>query len=445
LIPLPDPFRERLLQQVKDAVDLLKSLQEEAPTSVRLNPSKPTSRFANEERVVWCPHGRYLPARPSFTLDPLFHAGAYYPQEAGSMAIDFALQQLELPTSPLFLDLCAAPGGKSSLLLDFLAHDGFVVSNEIIRNRALILRENLTKWGYTNSIVTSNSPDELAELSGLFDLILIDAPCSGEGMFRKDPQARTEWTPQNAENCVIRQQEILADSWPLLKENGYLLYSTCTFNPKENENQLEAFLEEYHAEIVHLNPPKEWKLTADKNGFGWYCYPHITKSEGFYFAALRKKEPASGRKRKDSAKKKTTKSPEIPSELKELSEKSVELFFHKDFWYALPEGYLELAQFIQHHTRILKMGTRLGQQVGKTFVPDHEWALAQQLTIPYPVVEVDASHAIKYLKGDTFTVDAPTGWVSLTHEGLRLGWIKNLGNRMNNYYPKEYRIRMAID
>jgi 16S rRNA C967 or C1407 C5-methylase (RsmB/RsmF family)/NOL1/NOP2/fmu family ribosome biogenesis protein len=445
LIPLPDPFRDRLLQQVKDAADLLKSLQEEAPTSVRLNPSKPTSRFAKEERIVWCPKGRYLPVRPSFTLDPLFHAGAYYPQEAGSMAIDFALRQLELPVSPLFLDLCAAPGGKSSLLLDFLAHDGLVVSNEIIRNRALILRENLTKWGYTNSIVTSNSPDELAELSGLFDLILIDAPCSGEGMFRKDPQARTEWTPQNAENCVIRQQEILEDSWPLLKENGYILYSTCTFNPKENEEQLEVFMENYHAEVVPLNPPKEWKLTADKKGFGWYCYPHITKSEGFYFAALRKKEPASGRKRKDSAKKKTTKSPEIPSELKELAEKSVELFCYKDFWYALPEGYLELAQFIQHHTHILKMGTRLGQQVGKTFVPDHEWALAQQLTIPYPEVEVDASRALKYLKGDTFTVDAPTGWVALTHEGLRLGWIKNLGNRMNNYYPKEYRIRMAID
>jgi 16S rRNA C967 or C1407 C5-methylase (RsmB/RsmF family) len=246
--------------------------------------------------------------RPSFTRDPLFHAGAYYPQEAGSMAIDFVLKQLQLPKDALLLDLCASPGGKSTLLLDHLEHNGLLVSNEIIRNRALILRENLTKWGYSNVLVSNNSPDDIGSLGLLFDLVLIDAPCSGEGMFRKDPQARNEWTPENAENCVIRQQAILEDIWPAVKQNGYILYSTCTFNPKENEVQLHAFMAEYDAVAVQIKPEPGWNLTPDKSGIGWYFYPHITKSEGFYFALLQKKETVSPRRKKESTKKKTDKS-----------------------------------------------------------------------------------------------------------------------------------------
>jgi 16S rRNA C967 or C1407 C5-methylase (RsmB/RsmF family) len=244
--------------------------------------------FPSSQIVPWCEYGRYLPESPSFTKDPLFHAGVYYPQEAGSMFIHAILKQLALANETVALDLCAAPGGKSSILLDNLSSDALVISNEIVRNRAFILRDTLTKWGASNSMVTNKSAADFAKFSGLFDLILVDAPCSGEGMFRKDLDARTEWTPGNAATCALRQTEILDDIWPALKSDGFLIYSTCTFNPEENDKQIQLLLEKYDCELVDLDFPKDFQL--ESSDFGYACMPHRMQTEGFYFSVVRKRE-----------------------------------------------------------------------------------------------------------------------------------------------------------
>jgi len=249
---LPQDFLNRIVANPLFGEKLASALDETPPISVRINPEKENGIQENTKKVTWCDDGFYLETRPSFTLDPHFHAGCYYPQEAGSMYIDAVLKSLELPEEPVCLDLCAAPGGKSTLIASFLKNKGVLISNEIIRTRAHILAENLTKWGFSNTLVACNDPKEFNNFPHLFDLVLIDAPCSGEGMFRKDPQARDEWSLESAQHCAIRQQKILADVWDSVKENGYIIYSTCTFNPAENEENIAWMLENFDCEICPL-------------------------------------------------------------------------------------------------------------------------------------------------------------------------------------------------
>ena len=296
MIPLPKDFITRIEAGPLGQTPLIQSLDSESPISIRLNPRKKSAQFENEEVVPWCSDGRYLTERPSFTLDPLFHAGTYYPQEAGSMYIDAIVRSIQLPEEPVLLDLCAAPGGKSTLLASFLDNRGMLISNEIIRSRAYILAETLTKWGYSNTFVSNNAPADFEKLHSYFDFILVDAPCSGEGMFRKDPNARLEWSLESAAHCAVRQTDILASVWPSIKEDGYLLYSTCTFNPAENEECIAAFLEEHEAEIVPI--PFFEGLIPDVNKYGYHFIPGIAKSEGFYAVLLQKKEFSGPNKRK---------------------------------------------------------------------------------------------------------------------------------------------------
>ena len=225
MIPLPKDFIERIENGPLSQTPLLQALDSESPISIRLNDRKSTGQWEHEERVSWCNNGRYLSERPSFTLDPLFHAGTYYPQEAGSMYIDAIVRSLSLPEDPILLDLCAAPGGKSTLLASYLNNRGMLISNEIIRSRSYILAETLTKWGFSNTFVSNNAPADFEKLPSYFDFILVDAPCSGEGMFRKDPNARLEWSLESAAHCAVRQADILDSVWPSLKEDGYLLLS----------------------------------------------------------------------------------------------------------------------------------------------------------------------------------------------------------------------------
>ena len=265
------------------------------PVSVRLHPVKGREVFANEETVPWFAGGRYLPERPVFTLDPSYHAGAYYVQEASSMFLAQLLQQaIGGRTNLRVLDLCAAPGGKSTLIASMLDPDSLLVSNEVIRTRASILEENMCRWGYMNSWITSNDPRDIGRLSGYFDIIVVDAPCSGSGLWRKDPAALNEWSNANVQLCGERQQRILADIWPALKTNGILIYATCSYSPQEDENILTWLASDLLAVSQPALPiPAQWGIepvSAPGTITGYRCYPHKVKGEGFFIAALSKTE-----------------------------------------------------------------------------------------------------------------------------------------------------------
>ena len=228
--------------------------------------------------VKWCEQGRYLSERPKFTYDPLFHAGAYYVQEASSMFVWQALSQL-VEQDALVLDLCAAPGGKSTAIAQYLSENGFLVSNEYVPQRAHVLVENITKWGAPNCVVTNNAPRHFEKLKTRFDAILVDAPCSGEGMFRKDERAREEWSPANVDMCVERQREILESAWKVLKPGGVLIYSTCTFNSHENEEQVQWLIDEMEAEYLPLKIEDDWMITETERGYRFL--PHKTRGETY--------------------------------------------------------------------------------------------------------------------------------------------------------------------
>ena len=290
---LPEKFETSISQKLgSDLPAFIESLNESPPVSIRINPHK-NKRPAPADPIPWCPFGQYLPQRPVFTLDPLFHAGSYYVQEASSMFLGEALRQstdLRLPLR--VLDLCAAPGGKSTHILSLIGTESLLVSNEVIRSRASILSENIQKWGYPNAIVTNNEASDFQQLKGFFDVIVIDAPCSGEGLFRKDPNAINEWSPDDVQRCSARQKRIVTDVWAALRENGILIYCTCTYNESENEDNLKWLKENYSLDFIRLRTETSWGITeVETNGlFAYRFFPHKTRGEGFFLSVMRKTE-----------------------------------------------------------------------------------------------------------------------------------------------------------
>jgi 16S rRNA C967 or C1407 C5-methylase (RsmB/RsmF family)/NOL1/NOP2/fmu family ribosome biogenesis protein len=440
---LPGKFVQRLKDNFPHADALIPALDEDSPVSVRLNPGKPQTLNSLEfnEKVSWCETGNYLKSRPKFTLDPLFHAGCYYPQEAGSMYIESVFKSLALNDSPVLLDLCAAPGGKSTLLAGLLNNNGTLVSNEVIRSRAYILAENMTKFGYSNCLVTNNDPKDFSALKGSFDVILIDAPCSGEGMFRKDLKSREEWSEENANLCSARQKRIVMDVWDSLKENGYIIYSTCTFNPDENENNIEWFKEELNCEVVQL--PLIGNVIPDTKNYGVYFIPGITKSEGFYCCVLQKKEEVNLNSKIKLENLNIIKSNDcIPSFLIETNN---HVFWNEgDIIHATISSTLDF--YRQHLKKLkwMKTGVKIGENHKKGFIPDIELALNFSLINTENAVELNEHDALKYLHGDTFDLSATSGFKLVSYQNQPLGFIKHLGNRFNNLYPKEWRIRMDL-
>lgn len=449
MVQFPEAFLTRIQKQRVDAQNLIQALDEETPTSIRLNPKKTTKQFENEEAVPWCSAGKYLNERPSFTKDPLFHAGTYYPQEAGSMFIDAILKQITLPETCVALDLCAAPGGKSTILLDNLSDRSLVISNEIIRNRAYILRDNLTRWGNANLMVTNRNAADFSKFTGLFDLILVDAPCSGEGMFRKDLNSRNEWTQKNAALCAIRQSEILTEIWPSLKEGGLLIYSTCTFNPAENTEQILNLLETYDCQTVPLSFPETFGLDTSENlhpslgTLGYSCFPHKMKTEGFFFSVIQKTESTKCflLKNKRQEKKPITHQSELPKFTTPVNHNTVYL---NDAFYLIPENQSALMLHLQKELSCLKFGVRLGEIVGGKWNPHFEYALSNFEKPNFQFISLQLEQALQFLKGNTIEVDCGNGWCLVTYQNHALGWLKKIGNRTNNYYPKELRIRMDL-
>jgi 16S rRNA C967 or C1407 C5-methylase (RsmB/RsmF family)/NOL1/NOP2/fmu family ribosome biogenesis protein len=400
-------------------------------TSIRLNP------------VPWCRTGHYLSQRPSFTFDPLFHAGAYYVQEASSMFLEQAISQLlELDRPLRALDLCAAPGGKSTHLQSLLSTESLLVSNEVIRARCRVLTDNLIKWGGANSIVTSNDPSAFGKLNGFFDLIVVDAPCSGSGMFRKDPDALSEWSPANVVLCSQRQQRILADVLPALKEGGLLVYSTCSYSEAENEAIADWLVKEFDMDPEQLNIDPDWGVVETVTGggaFGYRFYPYRVEGEGFYLCCLRKLGAEKEKRSRTRAPEKV--SPKEAALLQPWLTEPLLLFREEGSYYALPEQHYEAYAQLKEQLAVYYKGISLGQLLKERLVPEHALSQSRLLAPTVPDHGLDYAQAIAYLQRKELPLQPPVrGWQTVSFAGQRLGWINALPQRVNNYYPKEIRI-----
>ena len=424
-------------------------------TSVRLNPAKvksQKSKVKTEEAVPWSSNGYYLKERPSFTLDPLFHAGAYYVQEASSMFLEEALKQTVDLTKPVkVLDLCAAPGGKSTLIQSIISADSLLVSNEVIKARVNILAENMTKWGAANVIVTNNDPKDFQRLKNYFDVIVVDAPCSGSGLFRKDPNAINEWSENNVALCAQRQQRILADIMPALKDGGVLIYSTCSYSKAEDEAITDWLAEEFAVDSLQLAVEESWGIVETvserSDSFGYRFYPDKVKGEGFFIAAFRKPLSSVAISEVKSQKSKVKSKQAFTA--KEIEAVKPFLVNADNYFYikqheeviAMPLHLENDLAIIQSSLYIKKAGVRLGTIIRNELIPAHDLAVSSIIHPDIPKLDVDAEAALQYLrKVDIVIESACKGWVLLTHQNLSIGWIKIMANRTNNYYPAAWRI-----
>ena len=446
---LPVDFIESMHQQMGNDAELLaRALATETITSIRLNSKLDVLTFdCDTDEVPWHVDGYYLSERPQFTLDPLFHAGCYYVQEASSMFLQQVLEQY-VNTSSIVLDLCAAPGGKSTLISEYLGRDGLLLSNEVVRQRVFILSENIQKWGNGNTIVTHNTAEEYGErCKHLFDCILVDAPCSGEGMFRKDEQARSEWSLKAVKMCAERQRSILMDVWDALKPGGILVYSTCTFNEEENEKNVEWLAETLGADVLPIDYDPSWGIT--EGNMGYHFYPHKTKGEGLYICALRKHAGAVEPIKVKSPKKEPNMShpeylPVMRSWLQHPDDWAIR--YSDRFATAYPYKYKEIIDWLSTQLTCISTGFGLGEERGKGIAPQHSLSMLKDLRKEaFPLVSLTREQALSYLRTEALVLnDVPLGLVLLTYEGVPLGFAKNVGNRMNNLYPNEWRIRKQL-
>ncbi|UXE67329.1 MAG: rRNA methyltransferase [Chryseotalea sp. WA131a] len=443
---LPPDFETRMRARLREQWPAFQlTLQENSPTSIRLNPLKKSK--VPEKKIPWTEAGYYLEERPRFTLDPLFHAGVYYVQEASSMLIEQGVRQSMEVTQPIVaLDLCAAPGGKSTHLLSLLSPDSFLVSNEVIRARASVLSENIQKWGYENVLVTSNDPIDFQLLPGFFDLIVVDAPCSGEGLFRKDQAAMKEWSVGNVQLCAQRQQRIVADVWPSLKEEGILLYSTCTYSEEENEQNLQWLANNKQVEFVSLKLEASWGVEEVKNGnvLGYRCYPHRVNGEGFFLAIVRKKshEPAKSFRLKNNV---TLISKKANEALHDWMMPHNHTFVQRDeYILSVSTPYLSALNTLFHLLKPVIRGTAVATQKHDKFIPEHALALSVHVhTDRFKKIDLSLEEALAYLRKDVLSVgEGEKGFALVMYEGVPLGWVNLLGNRLNNLYPAGWRIMM---
>ena len=464
---LPEAFIEDIkpyltAQELEPFVHALTN--SEQTTSIRYNRAKCSTKTGLP--IGWNDEdGVYLDERPNFTLDPLMHAGCYYVQEASSQFVTHVLRSL-VKEPVTALDLCAAPGGKSTAMLSVLPEGSQLVSNEIDRRRARILSENITKWGWPNVSVTCNAPADYRSLTHLFDLILTDVPCSGEGMFRKDKGAVKDWSLQKVKECVALQREILDSIWPTLKPGGILVYSTCTFNVHEDEEMLAYICETLGAEALEIPTEAAWQIHPPLIGH-YPCYrfmPHFTKGEGLFMAVVCKngkdEEQTHSHKgfnnRKGASKpfaKNDRNKPIIdlkkigPTLLSQLDCEATMELTEEGTLRAIPIGHKDLHDVLMSQgLYLLQSGIEIGTIKGRDIIPAHALALSiVRKESAFPTVEVDLDTALNYLRHEAIILDtdAPTGYVIVTYQSHALGFVKNLGKRSNNLYPQEWRIRFV--
>ena len=466
----PQAFLERMKAHFGDEFDaFISSIDEPVTTSIRLNPAKTIQLseavfflsnvspllgrgVGGEDEglgmrsIAWAENGYYLTERPSFTFDPLFHAGAYYVQESSSMFLEQAFKAIPFINKPArVLDLCAAPGGKSTHLLSLMNKESLLVSNEPIANRNHILRQNLSRWGNSNVVVTQNKAEDFAKLGSFFDVVVVDAPCSGEGLFRKDKNAINEWSESNVAMCAERQRDILANIIQCLKPGGYLIYSTCTFEDAENLDNINFLLSEHQMESISIPDAEIFKpeLTPVSKGDakGYAFYPHKTKGEGFFISLLRKPGPEFTPKPPKGGLIQATN--ELLPYLNQFIENAEQyaVLKHQTYYNILPSAFLNDYKTLAQHLYIRNAGISAGEIKGKDFIPAHELSLYQGFKKDFPAAELDLKAAISYLKAETISI--PTdhkGRMVVRYKSSNLGFVKALPNRINNYFPKEWRI-----
>lgn len=417
---LPDGFILQMKEMLGERADsFLFAMKQSPEVSVKINrrkypADKIPSGLPTEDAVSWCESGRYLSSRPLFTLNPLLHAGAFYVQDASSMIYETVIRKI-IPMAmdtghPVaILDLCAAPGGKTTSIINGMPDSTFIVANEVVPSRAKILRENLIKWGYPDFIITSNKSEDLARVGFAFDIISVDAPCSGEGMMRKEETAVNQWSQNLISSCASLQKEILENALKMLKPGGFLIYSTCTFNQIENEDQIEWLVKEKGLVPLDLGLTEDFKIPGGIDT-QYPCYrfmPHLTRGEGLFLSVLRKET--------------------------DIEEKQVSIPLLKNR--------------LREYANIICDGIPQTVIKGKLNLPAPEAPLSIDFNAgDYPVLELTEKEAISYLRHEAMTLpsDMQKGYIVVSYENLPLGFLKNIGNRANNLYPPEWKIRMNI-
>ncbi|MBL0912843.1 MAG: RNA methyltransferase [Bacteroidia bacterium] len=443
----PEAFIQRLQKDLgaTRTASLLKALQGEAVVSVRNNPAKAVAPVQGSA-VAWNPDGVILPERPAFIEDPLWHAGAYYVQEASSMFLQYVTQQLQLPGKVLALDACAAPGGKSTLLLSALPDGSILIANEVIASRNAILRENIIRWGNPNCIVTQADPAAFATTESFFDLVLVDAPCSGEGLFRKDKASIGEWSTANTELCALRQNRILDELAASVKSGGYLIYSTCTYNPAENFAAPSLLLQQGF-ESLQIPVPADWNIEEkQQNGVtGYAFYPDKVQGEGFFISIFRKRteEDATFGNPKNIRGLKTAGSNEWSAFLAEPQHFELRAIGGRQ--YIVPQALQRILASL-HSIKVTYAGIDAGEKKGSDHIPSHAMALSTALSPEVRRLELDRQQALVFLRKESLQPrpELEKGLYLVTYKGLGLGWAKNIGNRFNNLLPAEYRIRKQL-
>lgn len=436
--------RTRLLFGEERYVRFEQALEKEPVVSIRYN-SRKMQPCVSSDVVPWAADGRYLDNRPVFTADPLFHAGCYYVQEASSMFVEQVVRKfVDAPVRAL--DLCAAPGGKSTHLLSLLPAGSMLVSNEPVPQRAQVLAENVTKWGNSSSVVTRNEPADFAQFRSFFDFVLVDAPCSGEGMFRKDAFAVEQWSLSNVELCARRQREILEGVWDALRPGGLLVYSTCTFNREENEDCVEWIIDELGAEPLVLDVESEWNITGSLATEGLPVYrfiPGYTAGEGLFMAVLRKNgEEAAVHPRAPRVKPAPEKIRSAASEWLAAPE-FFDILVQDNTVVAMPKGHTQAMIALQQRLKVLKCSLPIAEIKNNKLIPLHALAMSNDINIKaFNAIELEKDQALAYLHREALAfADAPLGYLLVTYKGIPLGFVKNIGNRANNMYPAEWRIR----
>ena len=447
---LPADFVENMRQQLgeDEAARLFEALDGTSPVSVRINPYKWQGGEWGAS-VPWSQYGRYLAERPQFTTDIPFVAGAYYVQEAGSQFIEHILCSEGIESGKI-LDMCAAPGGKSTLYSTVVGNRGLVVANEYVRNRANILADNIRKWGLGNVVVTNNDPQHIAQFESWFDVVAVDAPCSGEGMFRKDEVARTEWSLQSVQMCAARQRSILEQAWQSLKGGGVMIYSTCTYNTTEDEGMLEWMSSEWGEDIEpcsSIEVPESWGIESVKVGNfqGFRFFPHRVSSEGFFVAVARKRDDGSRAITPKARKKVMTDA--TKDAVKELSKwvtepSAIRFAEVAESYYGYPAEYYEDIKALASSLIVIYSGVEMGQIFKGKLKP--EWSLSQSVWLNRAAVataDVDTEVALDYLrKRDIGAAHFEDGINLLLCQNYPIGFVKRIGGRVNNMYPNSLKI-----
>ena len=439
---LPEAFLEQLRGLLPDEWERLAGAitSSEPSVAVRVNAARGVAVPDGARRVPWCDQGFYTEGRPSFTFDPDWHAGRYYVQDASSMFISHVIRHF-VHDPVRYLDLCAAPGGKTTAAIQALPPQSLVVANEIVPPRARVLADNVIRWGAPHCVVTSNAPAQIGKFTHFFDVIAADVPCSGEGMMRKDAEAVSQWSPDLVTQCALRQREILKDVWQALRPGGLLIYSTCTYNRQENEEIADYVLQELGATSLEVPVEASWNIhpAIGSDAHGYRFMPHRVDGEGLFMAVFRKDRDA----------------PRQDFRIKEKNIKKVDEMGKK--WLSAPEAFIldqqgDLSIAVPQDIRremaamrdslnVLHAGVELATVMGRKLVPHHALAMSlARAEDAFPTCEVDYPTALRYLRGESITIDAPRGYVLIACDGAILGFANNLGNRANNLYPKPLRI-----